>query len=225
MMKFTKLSLVAILATTTFTTVNLSANEDISVSANMALTSNYIWRGMTQSDDAPAIQGGVDFGYRGFYLGTWASNISWTNDNDSSLELDIYAGYSAEVLGVSYDIGYIRYAYPKVQDANNFDEAYISLSKDFDLVSLSAKYSKQVDGPTGYKKIRDIEGTISTKLPQSIGLDITYGDYEDVGDRYLVGLSRSFGKFDLTLAYSDFSHESDSSKDEDSVIATISTSF
>jgi len=200
--------------------------QDITTSANISLTSNYVWRGMTQTDNAPAIQGGFDFGYNGFYIGTWGSNISWTDNNDSSMELDGYLGYASSFSGIDYDIGYIRYAYPKVQDESNFDEVYLSLGKEFSFGSISVKYSKAVDVPTGAKKLDDIEGTYSTTLPQNIGFSITYGDYEDTGKRALVTLSKTVGKFDLSVAYSDFSHDSKSGlEDEDHIIATISTSF
>jgi len=224
-MKSLKLSLIAAIAATTLVTTSVVADSGVSISANVAATSNYVWRGMTQTNNAPAVQGGIDFGYNGFYAGVWGSNISWTTEADSTLEADFYAGYAGEFSGIGYDLGYIRYAYPKAQDSYNFDEVYLALSKDFGVASISAKYSKQVDGPTGYEKLYDIEGTISTSLPQDIGLDLTYGKYEKNGKRVLVGLSKTYGKFDLSLAYSDFKHDTNSASDEDHIIATISTSF
>jgi len=223
-MKSLKLSLVAAMAATTLATT-VVADSGVSVSANVAATSNYVWRGMTQTNNAPAVQGGIDFGYNGFYLGVWGSNISWTAEADSTLEADLYLGYAGEFSGIGYDIGYIKYAYPKAQKANNFAETYISLSKDFGVASISAKYSQGVEAPTGAKKLDDIEATISTTLPQEIGLDLTYGKYQDTGKRYLVGLSKTYGKFDLSIAYSDFKHDTTSASDEDAIIATISTSF
>ncbi len=220
-----KIILSAVLAST-LTSGLMAEDNTVTTSANMALTSNYVWRGMTQTDNAPAIQGGIDFGYNGFYLGTWASNISWTDNDNSSMELDVYAGYANSFAGIDYDLGYIRYAYPKVQDDNNFDEAYLSLSKDLGFGTLSAKYSKAVDVPTGAAKLYDIEGSYATTLPQDIGLTLTYGKYEKTGTRTLVSLDKTVGKFNLSLAYSDFSHDSQSGlKDEDHVIATVSTSF
>jgi len=207
-------------------TSGLIAEDGITTSANMAITSNYIWRGMTQTDDAPAIQGGIDFGYNGFYFGTWASNISWTNDDESSLEADVYAGYAGNFSGIDYDVGYIKYIYPKVQDANNFDEVYLALGKEFSFGTVALKYSKAVDVPDGADKLFDIEGTYSTSLPQGIGLDLMYGSYEDIGERAGITLTKSYGKFDLSISYIDFSADSASGlDDEDNIIATISTSF
>ena len=82
-MKFTTLSLIAALAVSSayaggdFTTpvepvveVPVEKKCQLEVSANLAITSNYVWRGMTQSKKSPAVQGGVDLRYKRFYLGT-----------------------------------------------------------------------------------------------------------------------------------------------------------
>jgi uncharacterized protein (TIGR02001 family) len=89
------------------------------IAYNVGLYSQYVFRGLTQSDNKPAIQGGVDFTHSsGFYLGTWASNISWLEDggnyNGSSLELDIYGGYRMNFgeSGVGLDVGLLNYIYP-----------------------------------------------------------------------------------------------------------------
>lgn len=103
------------------------ASSPHTITYNIGLTSNYIFRGTSQSGDRPAIQGGMDYSHAsGFYAGTWASSISWLTDtgadgyggerayNSSSMELDIYAGYTAEIgeTGITYDVGVNQYIYP-----------------------------------------------------------------------------------------------------------------
>ena len=96
------------------------AKSDYSVSYNIGLFSQYIFRGYTQTNGDPALQGGVDVEHSsGFYVGAWASNISWLEDTNSyshggSLELDLYAGYANEIgdTGISYDVGFLQYLYP-----------------------------------------------------------------------------------------------------------------
>ena len=96
---------------------------------NVGLYSQYIFRGLTQTDRQPALQGGFDYAHSsGFYLGTWASNISWLKENFStppatitgqyasggSAEIDFYGGYKS-TFGKSdftYDIGLLYYWYP-----------------------------------------------------------------------------------------------------------------
>jgi len=96
------------------------------VSYNVGLYSQYNFRGLSQTSEKPAIQGGVDFTHAsGFYLGTWASNISWLEDaatassnasgyKNSSLELDLYGGYRNTIgaTGLGYDVGVLQYIYP-----------------------------------------------------------------------------------------------------------------
>ena len=93
---------------------------DYTLTANVGLFSEYIFRGISQTAGKPAVQGGFDWGHSsGFYLGTWASNISWLEDfgayTRSSLEWDFYGGYKGNFPGSddwTYDLGTIYYYYP-----------------------------------------------------------------------------------------------------------------
>ncbi|MBN2823710.1 MAG: hypothetical protein JXQ76_00175, partial [Campylobacterales bacterium] len=83
----------------------------LEISANMTLASKYVWRGMEQIiNHGPAVQGGIDVSYCGFYAGTWASNVDFGGADN--IELDVYAGYSGEVAGIGFDIGMIAYFFP-----------------------------------------------------------------------------------------------------------------
>lgn len=88
-----------------------------SVTYNAALTTDYRYRGISQTRLKPALQGGVDYTHNpsGFYLGAWASTIKWTKDlgGDGSLEIDLYGGKRGQFSeAVSYDFGGLYYAYP-----------------------------------------------------------------------------------------------------------------
>ena len=57
------------------------------LTTNISLVSNYVFRGLTQTNGKPAIQGGIDYAFEsGFYVGTWASNISWYTDQNSGVK-------------------------------------------------------------------------------------------------------------------------------------------
>ncbi len=120
-----KMALVAALALPSFHVLAEDAPEaksDYSISYNIGLFSQYIFRGYTQTHQDPALQGGIDIEHSsGFYAGAWASNISWLRENGwmaykngGSLELDLYAGYASEIgeTGISYDVGVLQYLYP-----------------------------------------------------------------------------------------------------------------
>ena len=84
-----------------------------SVSANVGFATDYIWRGITQTGDEPAISGGFDYAHdTGFYAGIWGSNVNFNIDGAGS-ELDVYFGYAFETeSGVGIDISYVDFTYP-----------------------------------------------------------------------------------------------------------------
>jgi uncharacterized protein (TIGR02001 family) len=87
------------------------------LSFNAALSSDYRYRGLSQTRVKPALSGGADYTHNptGLYLGTWASTIKWISDfgGDADLEIDLYGGKRGEITsGVSYDVGGLYYAYP-----------------------------------------------------------------------------------------------------------------
>jgi uncharacterized protein (TIGR02001 family) len=105
------------------------------ISANIAATSNYIWRGVTQTGDQAAVQGGVDYAHeKGGYAGIWTSNISGGH------EVDLYFGYTGSANDLEYDLGYIYYAYPSAGNGeSNFSE--VSLSTGYGMFSASLAYT------------------------------------------------------------------------------------
>ncbi len=118
-------------------------------SANVGLTTDYIFRGISQTSANPAVQGGIDFAHSsGFYAGLWGSNVSWITDfgatGSASLELDTYLGFKNSFAGdFSYDLGLIRYNYPGSYTPAagtvkaDTDEVYGSIGYKW----ISAKYS------------------------------------------------------------------------------------
>ena len=99
------------------------------LSANVAATSNYLWRGLEQTNGKAAISGGIDYAAEsGFYIGTWASNADWADG--MTYELDFYGGFGGSISdNVSYDIGFIYYAYPDETSGDaDFSEVYANVS-------------------------------------------------------------------------------------------------
>jgi uncharacterized protein (TIGR02001 family) len=93
------------------------------LTGNVALTSNYKFRGQDQDASRtkavkPAIQGGFDyaFGETGFYIGNWNSSVDWLAGN--SIESDIYGGYKFKGLGLDWDVGVLSYIYPGNSNGN-----------------------------------------------------------------------------------------------------------
>ncbi len=91
----------------------IETNPEYKSTGNVTLVSNYIWRGITQTFDKPALQAGGELEHRsGLYLGAWASNVSEKWVPGSNLETDIYAGYRASIGDVNADLGLVYVYYP-----------------------------------------------------------------------------------------------------------------
>lgn len=110
-------------------------------SANVALSSDYRFRGISQIDRSPAISGGFDVGFdSGWYVGTWASNVgTWSN---GAIEIDYYGGYAfdlAQDLGA--DLGILYYNYPKDGNSPDLDYVEVYASLAFGNATVGVNYS------------------------------------------------------------------------------------
>ena len=86
---------------------------DFELSGNVAVVSDYRFRGVSETNRKAAFQGGFDLAHKsGFYIGNWNSNIKYASDSNPYLESDFYGGYATEVSGVGVDVGVLRYQYP-----------------------------------------------------------------------------------------------------------------
>jgi uncharacterized protein (TIGR02001 family) len=123
-------------------------------SANVALTSEYFFRGISQTDDSPAIQGGFDWAHEGtgLYLGVWGSNIDFNTGN--SIEIDIYGGIGGTINKFSWKAGGIWYAYPDEPGplTQDYGELTASVGYDFGLFNtgFSFFYSPDFFGESGH---------------------------------------------------------------------------
>ena len=218
----------ALLISPSLTFADEAANP---ITANVALTSNYVFRGISQTFDDPAIQGGFDFAHAsGFYLGTWASNVTSASYNNASMEWDVYGGYSGKINDdFSYNVGLLQYFYPGGESASGEDydtlEAFVGATFKF----LNVKYSHTltdyfgVNGnnpPTGASANGDSDGSgyleanANFELAQGfvLGLHVGHQEVENYGTLdytdYKVGISKEFVGLNFGLAYTDTDAES-----------------
>jgi uncharacterized protein (TIGR02001 family) len=132
-MKRTVLVAAAVLGAITLPAI--SHAEDNPLSFNVSLTSDYRYRGISQSRLRPALQGGVDYALpAGFYVGAWASTIKWIKDipgGGGGVEIDLFGGLKGEITKeLTYDVGLLNYQYPsnKLTPSANTTELYGALS-------------------------------------------------------------------------------------------------
>lgn len=186
--------------------------EDSAVSANLAVTTDYVFRGYTQTGEDPAAQGGVDWtDPSGWHVGAWASQVDFGAGDDASVEVDLYGGYAWETNGVSYGVGVIYYAYPDADSRSGYDflEAYASVGRELEAVLLSAAIHFTPDnfGETGNGWY--LTGGLGRPLSESLNVDANVNFSQvtsDFGADYLdwnLGLNYSFSRFALDLRYHD----------------------
>ena len=156
------------------------AGRSFEWSFNIGATSDYVFRGISQRDEKPALQGGVDFSYGIFYAGVWSSVIEFGDPTDAEVELDFYAGIKPEWQGISFDLGVIYYTYPGANDDNslagelNFVEVKFgaSASPVQNLtVGGTVYYSPEFTGEVG--EVWTFEGSAAYQLPQFLAFTPT----------------------------------------------------
>jgi uncharacterized protein (TIGR02001 family) len=156
-MKKTLLALAA--AVVVATLPSISRADDNPLSFNVSLTTDYRYRGISQSRLKPALQGGADYAFpNGFYIGTWASTIRWIKDagtiggfnaGSANIEWDLYGGYKGEIQkDFGYDVGILGYVYPgnKLSPKAETTELYGALTYG----PATLKYSHSVSNLFGF---------------------------------------------------------------------------
>jgi uncharacterized protein (TIGR02001 family) len=138
----------ALLTATVVSSQAVAAEPENTLSYNIGATTDYRFRGISQSSFKPAVQGGADFSHKsGAYVGVWGSNVNWVKDfagaTDGSLEVDLYGGYKGELaMDLSFDVGIIGYIYPSNNAATNANTTEIYAALTYGVVT--AKYSRSV---------------------------------------------------------------------------------
>ena len=190
----------------------ISGAANAALEANIGATSNYLWRGVTQSSDDGAISGGLDYSHdSGLYAGTWVSSLGGTGS-----EVDYYAGFSGETESVGYDVGYIYYQYDDASLAD-FAEVYGSVTMSGVTAGIASEVYTQGGtdlDQTYYSLSSDFE------LTDGFGLTATAGRYNRDGSANFTHLTFDVTKDDFTFSLS----KAGSGSGDDSVIPYVSYS-
>ncbi|MBF0427773.1 MAG: hypothetical protein HQL94_02525 [Magnetococcales bacterium] len=159
---------------------------DFDIGSNMSMTTNYVWRGVSQSDKHAAVQGGITVNHAtGLYAGAWASSVDFDDNSEASMELDLFGGFAYEFSsGLKLDVGVIHYDYPGAAGRLQYDfnEVYLGGSYKINGLGMSAKYSYSNDffGPSlsvssNNKSAYYVEGALTYDLPQEFVVAAHYG--------------------------------------------------
>lgn len=177
-------------------------------SANATVVSEYVFRGVSQSDEHAAVQAGFDWAHpeTGLYLGVWGSSVDFT---DATVEIDYYGGINGTKEQFNWDLGAIYYSYPGADESLDYDfvELAGAIGYDFTLFSLSAalNYSPEYFGDTGEAVYSALYATVPLPYELSLSASAAYQWIED-GESYKdwsLGLNKTVEGFDIGLKYHD----------------------
>ncbi len=214
-MKMNKFFLVGSVMAATASLPSLAhANGELwgTFSGNVAVTSDYIFRGISQSDEGVALQGGLDWDSgKGFYLGVWGSSVDFNDGDEASVEIDVIGGYAGESGNFSYDVGFIWYTYPGADDSldYNFVEVGASVGYAFEKASISGGVYYTEDNFGGTDEAIFTTAGIEVPLNESFTASANVSHYEvepSFGDDYNtwdIGLTYSFEWVDIDVRYYD----------------------
>jgi uncharacterized protein (TIGR02001 family) len=189
-----------------------AAHAEGAVTGNVALATDYAFRGISQTEGGPAIQGGFDYTNGIFYAGTWASNVAAATISSGGLELDAYAGIAPSVGPFSLNFGVIGYFYPGADDDGaelDFFEGKASASfSPVESLTLTGSlfYSPEFTLETGEAFYYELAGAFA--VTDAFGVKASYGvqdvdDYADSYSNWSVGATYAVHGFTVGLSYVD----------------------
>lgn len=192
------------------------APSDFTITGSATVASQYRFRGLSQSNNQPVIQGAITVTHSsGLYVGTWGSSASSSDFNNSPIdiggtEIDVFAGYSTDVAGVTLDGGVTGYLYPSLSELNYF-ELYGSIAKTYGpakaKIGVNFAPAQKVFDYSAFSGTRSntyVYGDLSSAIPGTPltvhgHVGYTSGGFDYVRDYldYSVGVSASWKAFTL----------------------------
>lgn len=176
----------------------------VTIKGNIGATSDYVWRGNTQSKGDASISGGIDADLgNGFAVGVWTASLGGsTGADEADYETDIYGSYSFALAGIGLEVGYIAYQYPGVaESASDFEEFFVSA--DLGLVSVSffrldnAEDAAQNDNKGTYISI---DSDFALDDGWTLGLHYGEEDFDILESDYDTAISLSKGEVTFTVS-------------------------
>lgn len=208
-MKFLKLALVAAAASVAMSGAAMA--EELKLSYNVGVASDYIFRGVSQTQNDPQISGGIDATYGIGYAGVWASNVDFGAD-DPSAEIDLYAGVKPTVGDTALDLGVLYYGY--VDDKGltpgsySYFEVKAAASRPLGpaTVGLAAYYSPEFPGKTGEAIYYEVNGSIPVMDKLTASAALGHQEIDSAGDYATWNIGATYAITDhlgLDMRYSD----------------------
>lgn len=176
-----------------------------SYSANVGVTSNYIFRGVSESGDDAAVFGGLDYEHNsGFYLGTWLSSLG--GDEELGHEIDAYGGFTFDVEDFGLDIGYTYFGFPQADSDLDANFGEIHAEAGYGPVYAGVFYVIHADDSAFEDTVSyELGGDVPIAGNLSAGAQVGYVDFDDSAEEDYLWWSLSLNKAtdmgDFSFAY------------------------
>lgn len=202
-MNILKTALLAAAASVAFSGAAMAQDEGLKLSYNVGVASDYIFRGVSNTNNKGQVFGGVDATYGIGYAGVWASNVDFGTPNPD-VEIDVYAGVRPTVGDVSLDLGVIYYGYSKDKGVTPGQYGYIEVkaaaSKAFGPATLgvAAYYSPEFPADGGEALYFELNGAVP--VADKLTLSGAIGHQEVDADKYYAGFGNSYDTWNVGLS-------------------------
>ncbi len=219
--------------------VMLAGPAAAGLSGNVGATSDYMFRGVSQTG-GPAVQGGIDWASdAGLYVGTWASNINFAGGT----EQDIYVGYAVDLGGVSLDVSALYYWYPEEDEGSeDWSTLEFAVGLGFGPVTVSAALSSEnnfIVGDGNGEETLYLNVAASFPVSETLSLDVSVGQFsgdeiersglnggDDSYIDYMIGLSAELDAgFTATFQYIGTDIENGAFEDDQKFVVGLSKGF
>lgn len=161
--------------------------EELKLSYNVGVASDYVFRGVSQTQEDPQIFGGVDLTYGLGYAGVWASNVDFGAD-DPSAEIDLYAGVKPTIGDTSLDLGVLYYGYVDDKGLTPGSYSYVELKAAASravgpaTVGAVVYYSPEFPGKTGNAVYYEVNGSMPVMEKLSVSAALGHQEIDKAGD-------------------------------------------
>lgn len=187
--------------------VSATAHADTLV-ANAGVANNYIWRGLTQTENEAAVSGGLDYTHdSGFYAGTWISNVSFGAGDPYSYENDIYLGFSKGVGDATFNVGYMYYNYDSAAEVD-FGEVYGSIAFKGFTFKVASLVHTEADEPAGadfgFGEQLYVNADYVFKAPKDIDVGLHVGWHDGEFMEFFNVVDKDYMDYSIWIAKSGF---------------------
>lgn len=209
-------------------TASSTLAQDADVAFTLSATSDYVFRGISQTDEEFALQGSVDLTVGAFYAGAWASNVDFFDSTDA--EVDIYGGYRTEVGGYAVDVGLVGYLYVNQPNGADYDYAELkfAVSRAIGPVSLGAVVYYSPDYSGALDEATYIEANVAWAVADKWTVSAAIGnqDFDGAFDYTTWNLGAAYALTDtVSIDVRGYDTDVDTPLSDDRVVGTLKFAF